>query len=78
MVWQTYEPATTALTFGPAGGPLQVVARDATLTRRHVVPLPQLAPSTTYEYRWESDGKLGDVSRFTTPPRLAATTSPSA
>ena len=68
VVWQTYEPATTALTFGPAGGPLHVVTRDRTLTRQHVVALPQLAPATTYEYRWESDGKLGDVSRFTTPP----------
>ena len=29
VVWQTYEPATTALAFGPAGGPLQVVQRDA-------------------------------------------------
>ena len=68
VVWQTYEPATTALSFGPAGGPLQVVERDSTLTRRHVVSVGALAPGTTYEYRWESDGKLGDVSRFTTPP----------
>jgi hypothetical protein len=68
VVWQTYEPATTALAFGPAGGPLQVTQRDPTLSRRHVVALPQLAPSSTYEYRWESDGKLGRVSRFTTPP----------
>jgi hypothetical protein len=68
VVWQTYEPATTALSFAPAGQPLQVVQRDATLSRRHVVPLPQLAASTAYEYRWESDGKLGDVSRFVTPP----------
>jgi 3',5'-cyclic AMP phosphodiesterase CpdA len=68
VVWQTYEPATTALAFGPAGGPLEALERDPALTRRHVVSLPQLAPSTTYEYRWESDGKLGDVSRFTTPP----------
>ena len=67
-MWQTYEPATTALTFGPAGGPLQVVQRDPALTRRHVVALPQLAPSTAYEYRWESDGKRGDIARFTTPP----------
>jgi hypothetical protein len=68
VVWQTYEPATTALSFGPAGGPLAVVERDATLTRRHVVPVGPLAPGTTYQYRWESDGKLGNVSRFTTPP----------
>jgi calcineurin-like phosphoesterase family protein len=68
VVWQTYEPATTALAFGPAGAPLQVVRRDATLSRRHVVALPPLAPSTSYDYRWESDGKLGVVSRFTTPP----------
>ena len=32
------------------------------------MPLPQLAPATAYEYRWESDGKVGDVARFTTPP----------
>ena len=57
--------------FGPAGGPLQVVERDAELTRRHVVALPQLAPATAYEYQWESDGKLGDVSRFTTSAGLA-------
>ena len=68
VVWQTYEPATTALAFGPAGGPLQVVQRDPALTRRHVVALPQLAPATAYDYRWESDGKLGDLARFTTPP----------
>jgi hypothetical protein len=68
VVWQTYEPATTALAFGPAGGPLEVVARDATLTRRHVVPVGGLSPATAYEYRWESDGRLGEVARFTTPP----------
>ena len=68
VVWQTYDPATTALAFGLAGTPLQVVHRDATLSRRHVVALPPLAPSSTYEYRWESDGKLGDLARFTTPP----------
>ncbi len=68
VVWQTYEPATTALRFGPAGGPLEVVARDAELTRRHVVPVGGLAPASTYEYQWESDGKVGPASRFTTPP----------
>jgi hypothetical protein len=68
VVWQTYDPATTALHFGPVGGPLQPVERDPELTRRHVVPLGGLAPASTYEYRWESDGKLGSTSRFTTPP----------
>src|SRR6185295_4938457 len=67
VVWQTYEPATTALRFGPAGGALEVVERDPQLTRRHVVPLRNLAPATTYEYRWESDGKPGAPARFTTP-----------
>jgi hypothetical protein len=68
VVWQTYEPATTALRFGPAGAPLAVIERDDELTRRHVVTLPPLAPATPYEYRWESDGKLGAPARFTTPP----------
>ena len=56
--------------FGPAGGPARRSSqRDATLTRRHCrAASAALAPSTTYEYRWESDGKLGDVARFTTPP----------
>jgi hypothetical protein len=67
-VWQTYEPATTALRFGLAGGPLEVIERDRELTRRHVVSTPPLVPSTSYEYRWESDGKLGGAARFATPP----------
>jgi acid phosphatase type 7 len=68
VVWQTYEPATTALRFGVAGGPLAVIERDTELTRRHVVSSPPLVPATSYEYRWESDGKLGAIARFTTPP----------
>jgi hypothetical protein len=68
VVWQTYEPATTALRFGAAGSPLTVIERDDELTRKHVVQLPTLAPATSYDYRWESDGKLGAPGRFTTPP----------
>jgi hypothetical protein len=67
VVWQTYEPATTVLRFGTAGGPLAVVERDADLTRRHAVPVRGLQPGTTYSYQWESDGKLGKVSSFRTP-----------
>jgi hypothetical protein len=67
VVWQTYEPATTVLRFGPAGGPLTVVERDAELTRRHSVPVRDLQPGASYSYQWESDGKQGDVSTFTTP-----------
>ncbi|MGH2980066.1 MAG: metallophosphoesterase [Solirubrobacterales bacterium] len=69
VVWQTYEPATTVLRFGPAGGPLSVVERDADLVRRHVVPVRGLQPGAAYSYRWESDGKQGRVSSFRTPPR---------
>jgi hypothetical protein len=67
VVWQTYEPATTVLRFGPAGGPLAVVERDAELVRRHAVPVRNLQPGAAYSYRWESDGKLGAVSSFSTP-----------
>ena len=67
VVWQTYEPATTVLRFGPANGPLGVMERDAELVRRHVVPVRDLQPGASYSYRWESDGKLGDVSTFRTP-----------
>jgi acid phosphatase type 7 len=67
IVWQTYEPATTVLRFGPAGGPLAVVEREAELTRRHVVPLRHLQPGAAYDYQWESDGKQGTVSSFSTP-----------
>ena len=67
VVWQTYEPATTVLRFGPAGGPLPVVERDAELTRRHAVPVRGLQPGAAYAYQWESDGKQGKVSTFRTP-----------
>ena len=67
IVWQTYEPATTALRFGPAGGPLAVVERDPELRRRHAVPVRGLQPGADYSYQWESDGKLGKVSTFRTP-----------
>jgi len=67
IVWQTYEPATTALRFGPEGGPLQVVERQAELTRRHAVPVRELVPGAAYDYQWESDGKLGKVATFRTP-----------
>jgi len=67
IVWQTYEPATTVLRFGPEGGPLEVVARDAELIRRHSVPVRPLVPGAAYTYRWESDGKLGAPATFRTP-----------
>ena len=67
IVWQTYEAATTVLRFGPANGPLSVIERDADLVRRHVVPVRDLQPDSAYSYRWESDGKLGEVSTFRTP-----------
>jgi acid phosphatase type 7 len=67
VVWQTYEPATTVLRFGPAGGPLGVVVRDAALQRRHAVPIRDLLPGAAYSYQWESDGKQGAVSAFRTP-----------
>jgi hypothetical protein len=67
VVWQTYEPATTVLRFGPAGGPLAVIERDAELTRRHAVPVRGLQPGVEYGYQWESDGKLGEPSAFRTP-----------
>jgi hypothetical protein len=67
VVWQTYDPATTALHFGPAGGPLRTVAQDLTLTRRHVVRLHGLEPGAVYEYRWESDGRLSGRFSFRTP-----------
>jgi calcineurin-like phosphoesterase family protein len=67
IVWQTYDPATTALHFGPVGGPLRTVERDLTLTRRHVVWLRDLVPGTAYEYRWESDGRLSERFSFRTP-----------
>ena len=67
VVWQTTSRPRPRSRSGRRGA-VAVVERDATLTRRHVVSLPQLVPSTTYEYRWESDGKLGNVARFTTPP----------
>jgi hypothetical protein len=68
IVWQTYEPATTVLRFGPVGGPLNVVIRDAELVRRHVVPVSDLVPGAEYSYQWESDGKQGKVTSFRTPP----------
>ena len=67
VVWQTYEPATTVLHFGPAGGPLAVIERDAELTRRHAVAVRGLQPGADYAYQWESDGKLGKLSAFRTP-----------
>ena len=67
VVWQTYEPATTVLRFGPAGGPLPVVERDPELVRRHVVPVRGLQPGAAYSYQWESDGKRGTVSSFRAP-----------
>lgn len=67
VVWQTYEPATTVLRFGPADGPLALVERDADLERRHAVPLTGLLPGAEYRYQWESDGKLGRVASFRTP-----------
>jgi hypothetical protein len=67
IVWQTYEPATTALRFGPTGGPLAVVERDPELRRRHAVPVRGLQPGADYSYQWESDGKLGKVASFRTP-----------
>jgi hypothetical protein len=67
IVWQTYEPATTVLRFGPAGGALTVVERDADLERRHAVPVRSLQPGAEYSYQWESDGKQGKVSSFRTP-----------
>jgi acid phosphatase type 7 len=67
IVWQTYEPATTALRFGSTGGPLAVVERDPELRRRHAVPVRGLQPGADYTYQWESDGKLGKVGSFRTP-----------
>ena len=67
VVWQTYEPATTALRFGPTGGPLTVIERDAELRRRLAVPVRGLLPGADYSYQWESDGKLGKLSTFRTP-----------
>jgi acid phosphatase type 7 len=68
IVWQTYDAATTALRFGAAAGPLPVLERNAELVRRHVVPVAGLQPGTEYRYQWESDGKLGAVASFRTPP----------
>jgi hypothetical protein len=67
IVWQTYDPATTALRFGPAGAAIAVVERDADLVRRHAVPVRDLQPGAEYTYQWESDGKLGKVASFRTP-----------
>jgi hypothetical protein len=67
IVWQTYEPSTTVLRFGPVGGPLAVVEREAELVRRHVVPVRRLQPGAAYSYQWESDGKQGKVASFSTP-----------
>lgn len=68
VVWQTYDPATTVLHFGPAGGLLGVIKRDPQLTRRHVVRIGDLQPGTEYQYRWESDGRLSEPFSFSTPP----------
>jgi hypothetical protein len=67
IVWQTYDPATTALQFGPVGGLLGTIERDSRLDRRHVVFARDLQPGTEYEYRWESDGKLSEPFTFRTP-----------
>ena len=68
IVWQTYDPATTVLHFGPAGGLLGTLGRDPRLTRRHAVRVNGLQPGTEYQYRWESDGKLSELFSFRTPP----------
>jgi Calcineurin-like phosphoesterase len=68
IVWQTYDPATTKLYFGPSGGILGTVKQDLRLNRRHVVFVRDLRPGTEYEYRWESDGKQSESFKFTTPP----------
>jgi acid phosphatase type 7 len=68
IVWQTYDPATTALHFGPVGGLLGTVKRDPKLNRRHVVFVRDLQPGGDYEYRWESDGRLSEPFTFRTPP----------
>jgi acid phosphatase type 7 len=68
VVWQTYGAATTSLHFGPAAGPLLNVERDDELTRRHVVVVSGLSPSTVYAYRWESEGRIGPPAQFRTPP----------
>jgi acid phosphatase type 7 len=67
IVWQTYDPATTVLHFGRAGAPLETVERRSTLTRRHVVWARSLEPGASYEYRWESDGRLSEPFSFRTP-----------
>jgi hypothetical protein len=68
VVWQTFEPATTSLHFGPVGAPLANVERDIRLTRGHVVNVTGLQPGTTYQYRWESEGRVGPLRTFKTPP----------
>src|SRR6185503_15406472 len=55
-----------------AGGPLQLVKRDADLERRHAVPVRDLLPGTRYDYQWESDGRQGKVSSFQTPVQAPA------
>jgi hypothetical protein len=68
VVWQTYVPATTSLEFGPAGGPLRIVHRDERTSRDHVAVVDGLTPDTVYSYRWESDGRVGEIGDFRTPP----------
>jgi hypothetical protein len=68
VVWQTYAPASTSLHFARQGEPLRVVERNPLLSRDHVVVLKDLSPSATYSYQWESDGRLGPLASFQTPP----------
>jgi hypothetical protein len=72
VVWQTYTPATTSLHFGPTGSDLENVTRDSKLSRDHVVAVDGLVPGTTYSYRWESDGRLGEPGEFRTPASAPA------
>jgi acid phosphatase type 7 len=71
VVWQTYLPATTSLEFGPLGGPLRTVGREQRTSRDHVVVLDGLSPGTAYGYRWESDGRVGELADFRTPAASA-------
>ncbi len=56
ITWQTTEPATTEVDYGPTSGYGQTAWKDPRLTTSHSVHLSGLTPNTLYHYRVKSVG----------------------
>lgn len=61
ITWTTDEDSNSIVRFGTSAKVFNLIVRDISLTKSHLIKLNTLSPGTTYHFRVESTDEMGNI-----------------